>query len=79
MSKVLKAGDPWMDAYIAQVRQNNKARMKKCHLCEEDATDVTAKEHRVLPICQKHKAIEDINRFAKKQLQEAAETGEVPF
>ena len=42
MSKVLKGGDPWMDAYIAQVRKRNADRMSKCHICKGKATTITA-------------------------------------
>jgi hypothetical protein len=54
MSKVLKGGDPWMDAYITNLRQKNKERMSKCHICKGNATTVTAIKHMVLPSCEEH-------------------------
>jgi hypothetical protein len=54
MSKVLKGGDPWMDAYIAQVRKRNADKMSRCHICKGKATTVTAIKHMVLPSCEEH-------------------------
>lgn len=56
MSGVIKAGDPWMQSYIYQIRQENKNKLKFCYVCKKDAVGITAKSHEILPVCKKHGA-----------------------
>lgn len=54
MSKVLSGKDPWMQAYIEEVRKRNKAKMNTCSVCGKEAKWIKADKHKILPVCKEH-------------------------
>ena len=46
--------DPWLKAYLEDVRRRNKVRMNTCSVCGKEAKWIKADKHKILPVCREH-------------------------